>query len=557
MIFPYIVYGDVKLNSVLQSGATVTATNNTKGGSTSETSDASGHYEIDLSNMTNGYDIGDEIAMTYSTLEHTFTVDAGFEYERLMSLWVDSANVNISITPAIDEVAWVMSANVNISITPAVSTEIQVSANVDISITPLAPHYYIFFDIDNFNIESWTVSKSIMDALWKFSGQIDGHDLPSAMKNFKASMNDHNDVSRLLFVGIFPGAKYAFKIAANKAQLEGYDHGWYLAAQKVPATIRITDKTTNPADTVKTLLGAAAWRGTCGIDPDSGNITDVAAWASIQKQFEWKSSTKKQKVIDEITDYVDSVFHLKFQTIGGGHYPVAYFVANADIDGGTGLDLPAKVTFTSPDPHLIDVSKEYDESEKANRVAVHAVNRETGAWKSSTTETAGVAAGDELPIEMVIDVYVVEPPPASEAALQTAADAKAAELYALFYTNATTTIISARLKKRADLELWQKVAFSGYSDIPTDDMRIVAIEYSHSVVDDVVTIQCIPVKDLSADKARRMALKDDSISGMQDIVTDALMAMPENEIGEVTAIVGDVATVELEKDGKTIEARII
>lgn len=448
------------------------------------------------------------------------------------------------------------SANVNITITPAISTEIQTTANVNLTITPNTPHIYVFFDIDNFNIESWTVSKSIMDALWKFSGQIDGHDLPPTMKDFKASMDDHNDVSRLLFVGIFPGAKYAFKIAANKAQLEGYDHGWYLAAQKVPASIRITDKTTNPADTVKTLLGATAWRGTCGIDPDSGNITDVASWAAIQKQFEWKSSTKKQKAIDEITDYVDSVFHLKFETIGGGHYPVAYFVANADIDGGTGLDLPAKVTFTNPDPYLIDVSKEYDESEKVNRVTVHAVNRETGAWKSSTTETAGVTAGDELPIEMVIDAYVVEPPPASEAALQTAADNKATELYALFYTNATTTIINARLKKRADLELWQKIAFSGYSNIPTDDMRIVAIEYAHGVVDDVITVQCIPVKDLSADKARRMALKDDSISGIQDIVGEALNEMPENVMGEVTAINGDIVTVQLEKDGKLIEARM-
>ena len=556
MIFPYIVYGDVKLNSVLQSGATVTATNNTKGGNTSETSNASGHYELDLSNMTNGYDIGDEIVMTYSTLEHTFTVDAGFEYERLMSLWVDSANVNISITPAISTEIQI-SANVDITITPALSPiTIQVSANVDITITPNTPHTFVFFDIDNFKIESWTVSKSIMDALWKFTGQIDGHVLPSAMKNFKVSMDDHNDVSRLVFVGIFPSTKYAFQIAANKAQLEGYDHGWYLAAQKVPASIRITDKTTNPADTLKTLLGDDAWGGTCGIDPYSGNITDVAGWVSIQKQFEWKSSTKKQKAIDEMTDYVDSVFHLKFEDIGGGYYPVAYFVTNADIDGGGGFDLPAKVTFTSPDPYLIDVSEDVDDSEKINRVTVHAVNRESGLWKSSTSETASVTSGDELPIEMVIDAYVVEPPPADAAALQTAADAKATELYALFNTNATTTIITARFKGRADLELWQKIVFSGYSSIPTDDTRIVAIEYAHSVVDDVITVQCIPVKDLSADKARRMALKDDSISGIQDIVGEALNEVPENVTGEVTAINGDIVTVQLEKDGKLIEARM-
>ena len=555
MIFPYIVYGDVKLNSVLQSGATVTATNNTQGGSTSETTNASGHYELNLSNMTNGYDIGDEIKMTYSTCDITFTVDAGFEIQRSFNV-TSVINVGISVSPAIST-GLEFSTNVNISITPAISVAVEIAANVDITITPNSPNIYTFFDIDNFKIENWTVSKSIIDALWKFTGQIDGHVLPSAMKNFKVSMDDYNDVSRLIFVGIFPSTKYAFKIAANKAQLEGYDHGWYLAAQKVPASIRITDITTNPADTLKTFLGDDAWGSTCGIDPYSGNITDVASWASIQKQFSWKTSTKKQKAIDEMTDYVDSVFHLKFEDIGGGYYPVAYFVANADIDGGSGFDLPAKVTFTSPDAYLIDVSEDVDDSEKINRVTVHAVNRESGLWKSSTTETASVTSGDELPIEMVIDAYVVEPPPADAAALQTAADAKAAELYALFYTNATTTIITARFKRRADLELWQKIAFSGYGSIPTDDMRIVAIEYAHSVVDDVITVQCIPVKDLSADKARRMALKDDSISGIQDIVDGALNGLPENEIGEVTAISGSVATVELEKDGKSIEVRIL
>ena len=77
------------------------------------------------------------------------------------------------------------------------------------------------------------------------------------------------------------------------------------------------------------------------------------------------------------------------------------------------------------------------------------------------------------------------------------------------------------------------------------------------MVDDVVSIQCIPVKDLSADKARRMALKDDSISGMQNVFGDMMEGMPENEVGEVTAITGSVATITLEKDGKSVEARIL
>jgi hypothetical protein len=454
------------------------------------------------------------------------------------------------------------------SLTGAASTLIDTIIET-VTCTPSVPHVYIFTNIDNFNIEDWSVSKNITDTLWRFSGRIDKHTVPSYFKNLMVEMvgldrdNPPAEKDYVIFLGFIPGANYVYQIANEKAELSAYDHGWYLSAQGIPSALTVTTDTTNPADTLKTMLGDADSLEETGLDIVLGNIIDIASWASIQKSFLWKFDTNKRKAIEEIVDYTGSIFAIKpVKSIGDAYYPAAYLVA--DIDHATdGLDLPAIATFTDPDSYLIDISMEVNESDEINRVIVYGTNRESGLWKNKTEESAAVTSGDTIPRELVIASYVPEPPPADAAALQTAVDAKAAELYALFYTNATTSIIRAKLKRRADLELWQKVGFVGYSGIPeysapsTNIMRIVAISYHRAANEDIVEITCIPTKDLSNETARRMAMGSDEIIGQQDIINDTLQGIGENEVGEVTAINGSVATVTLEKDGKSVEARIL
>lgn len=482
--------------------------------------------------------------------------------------------VTVTCTPSISSAGTLVESvtPATVTATPAVTGEALVLQDTiidTVTCTPAVPHAYIFTNIDNFSIESWTVSKNINDTLWRFSGAIDKHTVPSYFKNLLVEMvgldraNPPAEKDYVIFLGFIPGANYVYQIANEKAELAGYDHGWYLSAQGIPSALTVTTDTVNPATTLKTMLGDADSLEETGLDIVLGNIIDIASWASIQKSFLWKFDTKKRKAINEIVDYTGSIFAVKpVKSIGDAYYPAAYLVA--DIDHATdGLDLPDIATFTDPNLYLIDVKMEINESEEINRVIVYGTNRETGLWKNKTVESADVTSHDTIPRELVIANYVPEPPPADAAALQTAVDAKAAELYALFYTNATTSIIKARLKRRADLELWQKVGFVGYSGIPeysapsTNVMRIVGITYRRSLNEDTVEITCIPTKDLSNELARRMALGADDISGQQDLIHDALQGIGENEVGEVTAITGSVATVTLEKDGKSVEARIL
>ena len=446
---------------------------------------------------------------------------------------------------------------------------VEFTANLNSDDTP--PFAYIFFNIANFAAESWSCSKNVSDSIMTFNAEIDKQTIPPYWNYLLLYMpgvdpaSPPNEKDYCIFMGFIPGASFANRIVNDKANIQGFDNGWYLANQFIPSDQTVTPEATNPATTLKTLLGDAACMATTGIDIFKGNITDIASWATIQKSFMWKFDTKKRKAIDEMCDYTGQIFQIKPVQVGSGpYYPSGYFIPYSSIDdANVGLDLPAIVVFTAPDNYVVDIDVNVTEEAKINRVRVHGTNRETGLWKTKTEEHADVTAGEALPRELVIPDYVPEPPPADAAALQTAVDAKATELYTLFHTNATTTKVRAKLTRRGDLQLYQKVGFVGYSTVPaysapsTNIMRIVSIEYTKNVTDNFVTIICISDKDLSNDLARRIALGDDAISGQQDLIGDMMQGLGENEVGEVTAISGSVATVTLEKDGKSIEARVL
>jgi hypothetical protein len=511
-----------------------------------------------------------------------------------MTVYYETPTANIYYTPTVNtKTTDLVEVTVNVSgdtpvLIPGLLVEFtaEVSAETPTTLTTFAlnveftakvdssnvvPFVYIFFNIANFAVDNWTCSKNIADPIMNFSANIDQHSIPTYWNYLLLYMpgpdpaDPPNEKDYCVFMGFIPGASFINKAANNKASINGFDNGWYLANQYIPSDQTVTVEATNPATTLKTLLGDDSCMQITGIDIFKGNIVDVSSWSSIQKSFMWKFDTKKRKAIDEMCDYTGQIFLLKpLQAGAGPYYPSGYFVDYADIDDAdAGLDLPDIAVFTDPDDHVISIDVDVTEAEKVNRVRVHGTNRETGLWKTATEEHADVTSGSELPRELVIPDYIPEPPPADAAALQTAVDNKATELYALFHTNASVTKVRATLTRRGDLQLYQKVGFVGYSTVPgysspsTNVMRIINIEYRKTATEDIVTIECVLDKDLSNTLARRIALGKDTISGQQDIMADMLQGLGENEIGEVTAINGNVATVTLEKDGKVIEARIL
>jgi len=363
-------------------------------------------------------------------------------------------------------------------------------------------------DIADYKTESWTVAKGIQDALWVLSTRIDKHDVPAFFEMIQATAQDHNDLTHTPFVGIIPATDYTLAAAADKAALTGYDYGWYLTVQYVPSDDRTTGEDTNPSDTITTLLGGTAWATVTGIEPY--RINTVTDWTNIKKTFEFGDRCTRWKAIQEICDYCNFVFVVKWRDVSGTWRPCAYFVHEDDIDSNTtGLDIPAAVTITDPDAHLMSgVSVKYSPEHQYNRVLANGYDATTDTHYYATAQTAGVSAGTEIPIEYIL----------ADASLNTQdlTDTKAQELLDFFQASAKVYV--ARFNRRMDLELYQKISFVGYNKIDTDPMRITRISYTRSAANDVTEIKFS--KDQAIQQLRRLdrAVNPDYVSGAQDMI---------------------------------------
>jgi hypothetical protein len=240
------------------------------------------------------------------------------------------------------------------------------------------------------------------------------------------------------------------------------------------------------------------------------------------------------------------IFLVKWVNLGDGEIPCAYFVHESAVDDpSSGLDLPSVVTFVNPHPGLVPPLRSRERSEERyNRVTVRssAIN---GTWNSYTMETKALTNGDELPLE-----YVEE---RSDLGSLDLVIARCAELYD--YYAQTAYVYTAQIENQTDLELYQMVRFSGYSQVSTDDMRIVAISYDVRPTVTLVTITCTPTSRLSDLEALIRNQPSDLVSSVQAIAQAEIDKILLSYVGEVTSTDLDTAVVELER-GDTVTTRM-
>lgn len=363
-------------------------------------------------------------------------------------------------------------------------------------------------DIANYKTESWAISKGIQDALWVLSAKIDKHSVPFFFETIQATALDHLEHPHTLFVGIIPATDYILAIAADKATSTGYDYGWYLTVQYVPSDERVTDADTDPSDTITELLGGAAWATVTGIEPY--RINTVTDWTNIKKAFEFGDRCTRWKAIQEICEYCNFVFAVKWRNVLGTWRSTAYFVHEDDIDSDTaGLDIPAAATITEPDNYLLDgVSVKDSPEHQYNRVRATGYDAAADTYFYATAQTQGVTGGTEIPIEYVH----------ADMSLNTQAKTDTRALELLEFFQASAKVYVARFKRRMDLELYQKISFEGYNKIDIDEMRITRISYSRSAANDMVEIEFS--KDQAIQQLRRLsrAVNPDYVSGAQDMI---------------------------------------
>jgi hypothetical protein len=238
---------------------------------------------------------------------------------------------------------------------------------------------------------------------------------------------------------------------------------------------------------IRLLGGSNFWRQTTGIEPYRINSTSSYYGPGLEKpdiDFIFEEKTTKIQAIEKICQYLEYVFLVKPRIVGtftpGVINPSeqsAYFCKESDIDDPVlGLDLPAEVTVTNPDPYLVSpVTEEVKGEEKYNRIRVRCQST-TGYWFTGLRETTAVIQGDELPIEY----YEIN----SECSTQAEADARALDLFTYYSTQIKSWIATFNL--RADFRLLQKLTFSGFwGEVTTATVSNAGSGYS---VGDVLTV---------------------------------------------------------------------
>lgn len=396
-------------------------------------------------------------------------------------------------------------------------------------------------------VENFTISKSLNDRMWQLNFTLDKDDAPEPMIGIRAFATDHNDVEHCLFIGFIPGAEHIRKTANNKVSITAYDFSWYLSAQY---TTRNNWNVNVQPETVfhhVYLLAIGENDYETGLELDQ--IGDIETTCPYAGRLNWGPQTSKEQALEDMCQICEKYFwvHIK-ETSSDVFVPCIYFISPTTLD----THLPSMVTFTSGvasgDDYVIDVKINENRAEKYNRVNVYGTNPETGDWYRATEETAAVTAKEEKPIEYNFESAKLDS--------QAKTDAKALDLYTTLQTEEPKTYF-ATLKKRYDLELLQKVKFIGYGDIDEIDMRIISISYQRQLNDDVVSISFTKDQSFISLESTAKFVEEDVIETQEHVIKKEIDRLTHIEPGTVTAISGNIATVELERSGNTIEARIL
>jgi hypothetical protein len=264
---------------------------------------------------------------------------------------------------------------------------------------------------------------------------------------------------------------------------------------------------------VHALLGRNInWRNDAEANPGEAYIDDAGAyWERVTNLYptlitavidhgtyiappivpmNFSTTTTKQQAIDRLNAYYSYLFYDKWfwDSANSKWQPEVYWVPFLDIDGGSGLDLPTKVNLTCGSttttdlfPYLAgEIEVEQKGEDTYNFVTVRG-QTSTGGWIENVKMGVEVFhpvynSTASSPYILPTEYYEENP----DILVQADCDARAYDVYD-YYSEQTHTY-RIRFKARADLELYQLVAVSGfesstYGYISNGDYRIIEISY--------------------------------------------------------------------------------
>jgi hypothetical protein len=230
--------------------------------------------------------------------------------------------------------------------------------------------------------------------------------------------------------------------------------------------------------------------------------------------------------------------------------PCAYFIPlhyleDDHIAGEFGVAAPVTIAQSDNFVESVTVVDNRDERKNQVRVAGMTVGVE-GVWEVDTEQTAARAAEEELAIQLNVN----------RPDLEDSAECHTVTAALLAATSVAPTTYMVKMNQRVDLDLYQGIYFTGFTMLPTDKMRIIGIEYHKDLTGTWVLAECVLDSDLSSMYLQRSLVQIVTATTRaiaRQVVKDEV---PENLVGQITALDGDEATVQLETDGRSIIARV-
>lgn len=219
---------------------------------------------------------------------------------------------------------------------------------------------------------SVSVSKGILDVAWTATLEVEGHIAPlPANRHLTISMQDHNDVERVVFFGVIPALTHKYDRIKNSTTLHGYSMFYNLTRRFVERYLQSTlayDENTEVTTYRSPEMWIRAQLDGTGIRP--GSITPCGEWDNgtlTQKGFAFSTTTTRWNAAKEWADYISFMI--------GERWSTAPYEAYLNWESANAIDslgvVPVPVVITNPDDYMIgDLVADERADEKFNFVTV-------------------------------------------------------------------------------------------------------------------------------------------------------------------------------------------
>ncbi len=197
--------------------------------------------------------------------------------------------------------------------------ETTITAEMERGLSPTPPRTAYWYNFDGVKWISSTTRRSITDHFHQLDEEISGaEELPiDFLRQAKVIAEDLHGTRRCIFYGMLPGIDQKIAWRRNTTTIRGYDHGWRLSDQKVPAARRVISPTVDPRDVVLEFLGGNSWETKTEVRPYRiAPLTAYGTEAMPAHQWEFSPETSCMEAIREFDEKCDRIFLVKWMQIG-------------------------------------------------------------------------------------------------------------------------------------------------------------------------------------------------------------------------------------------------